>query len=169
MRVIAPQTKELEPVVTALNASGYKWEAKDVSGSDSAYFDLISDLWESGETFATVEHDIVINPDTLLGFNACQSDWCVALYPYAVTGHYCGLGCCKISGKLIARNKDAMKVTATWADDGHPAKHWCRVDGWLRAYLENRGEQFHVHYPPLVGHIGNTWPSHGCVLPPEGK
>lgn len=160
MRVILPFTKRIAKVTAALALSGYKYEPIDVSESQFRYYHVIKELWDAGETFCTVEHDIVIRPDTLASFDDCPSDWDVAPYNYPLMpgGLYAGLGCCKISDRLIARNPDAMEKVGQMSDKSHKAKSWCRVDGWLKQVLVEAGERPHAH--DQVEHLGDGWPSH---------
>lgn len=168
LRVIVPFTN-LEPeVLNALHYTGFEWDAIDVSGSDTAYFELIKSLWENGSGWMNCEHDIVPHANSFQEFEDCPHAWCAYPYPYAVTNYYAGLGLCKITKQVIKRHPDAMDKVWKMTDPTHPINgHWCRCDGWLRAVLENEGERMHLHTPP-VRHLGNTWPSHGCVKPPEG-
>lgn len=166
MRVICPRTKAIRKVVDALDASGYPWEAHDVSNGQFSYFHLVNSLWDEREGWMNVEHDIVINPDTLKSFEECEHDWCIAPYPYLMMpeGVYAGLGCCKFSADLIKRNPDAMKMVGEMSDKSHKARHWCRVDGYLKYVLIESGERPHAH--EHVQHLGDGWPSHGCVKKP---
>ena len=168
--MILPYTTKRKAVISALDASGFDYETIDVSESQFRYWYLVKELCDAGETFATVEHDIVINESTLRDFDDCPCDWCIGPYPYLMMpdGHYAGLGCCKISAKLIARNPDAMRLDPNWAgwDSKHRPRHWCRVDGWLKQVLIENNERPHAH--DLVDHLGDGWPSHGCVAKPKG-
>lgn len=159
MRVVAPYTKKRPEVLRALAGSGR--ELRNVAKADMAYYWLIAGLWGDGDTFAVVEHDIVVEPGTLAAFEACPSEWCASPYPYRLTGMYAGLGCCRFRGSLIARHPDALEVVARMSDAKHPPGHWCRLDGWLRSVLEQRGEQMCLHEP--VAHLGSNWPTHGCT------
>ncbi len=162
MKVILPYTKRIAKVTAALDASGYEYEAIDVSESQSKYFQVIQEIWNAGEGWVNVEHDIVVGPDTIKSFDQCSADWCIAPYNYAVMpgGFYAGLGCCKISSRLIARNYDAMDRVGQMRDNDHKQRHWCRVDGWLKQVLIENGEAPHAH--ESVQHLGSGWPAHGC-------
>jgi hypothetical protein len=159
--VILPFTKRIAKVTAALDDSGYDYEAIDVSESPFRYFYVIKELWDAKETFCTIEHDIVINPETLRSFDSCPCDWDIAPYPYKLMpdGFYAGLGCCKISDRLIARNPEALIKVGQIEDRSHRQKHWCRVDGWLKQILVENNERPHAH--DLVDHLGDGFPSHG--------
>ena len=45
-----------------------------------AYWELFKSLWKSGEDFIIVEHDVVVNADTIESFDACPEAWCTAPY-----------------------------------------------------------------------------------------
>lgn len=169
MRVVVPFTRKTKRVLEAIEASGFEYELIDVSESQFRYWYVVKELFDAKETFATVEHDILVNSDTLKSFDDCPCDWDIAPYPYALMpeGFYAGLGCCKITDKLIARNPDAMELDSSWYgwDKNHKPRHWCRVDGYLKDRLLANGERPHAH--DVVQHLGDNWPSHGCV--PKGK
>jgi hypothetical protein len=162
VRVVMPFTHLRPEVVDAL--AGWGVELRDVSGSDSAYWSLLDEMWRDGQTFCIVEHDVVVGPQTLFDLEACEHDWCSCQVPYVglITA---GLSCAKFSVPLIARHPEALEQIALLEDEKHPPKHWCMLDSWLRVVLE--GEAMHVHEPPLE-HLRDEagyWaisPAHGC-------
>lgn len=162
MKVIVPYTRRIKAVTAALDATGYDYEAIDVSESPFKYFYVIKELWSAGEAWINVEHDIIVNPDTFSALEDCPADWDVAAYEYKLMkeGAYAGLGCCKFSEKLIARNPHAMNLDPNWYgwDKSHKPKHWCRVDAMLKENLLNNNERPHAH--DLVHHLGDGYPSH---------
>lgn len=164
MRVVVPTTDLRPETEAALDVSGWSWESVDVSSSDEAYYQLLAELWAAGETFAIVEHDIVVGPETLNQLADCYSDWCVAPYPYFV-GLYPGLGCMKFGDTLLRRWPQALQEVGEMADGTHPRRHWCRLDAWLcDRFLQSHNENRCVH--EQVGHVRNTaaiGPAHGCV------
>lgn len=111
MRVVCPFTRISPETRDALDASGYLWEARDVSGSDTAYWDLLAGLWAAGEAFAVVEHDVIPAPGALASLETCPADWCSSPYPYFV-GMYPGLGCARFGDGIMARHPDLMTVVA---------------------------------------------------------
>lgn len=120
--------------------------------------------WVAGESFITLEQDIVPHEGALRELAACPEPWCAFAYEYPPFGEYAGMGCAKFSRDLIARFPDAMTDTAKWSDDQHPARHWCRVDGWLKQYLLERGATQHIH--GRVRHLHRGRPAHDCVTAP---
>ncbi len=170
LKVILPYTRRIQKVTFALDRTGYPYNPSDVTESQFKYYYLIKALWDTGESWINIEHDILPNPDTFQSFEDCPADWCIAPYPYLMMpqGAYAGLGCCKISARLIARHPDAMDIDLNWAgwDKNHRPRHWCRVDAMLKENLINNGERPHAH--EFVQHMGDGWPSHGCVAKPKG-
>lgn len=159
MRVICPFTKPNAEVRNALDATGWSWEAHDVTGSITAYTELLTELWDRGETFALVEQDIIVNQQSLGDLAYCDRGWCAFSYPFGNGGTIEGLGCTKFSDKLIALCPDAVKLTWEHVDPRHPAGHWCTLDIRLNRVLSNKyGQVRHVH-GPMVGHLEPS-PSH---------
>lgn len=146
--------------VDAVAASGLPSQLVEMRGQGD-YHDLIADLWHDGETFLTVEQDVVPHAGALQELANCPEEWCAFAYDYPPFGQYAGMGCAKFSAALIKRFPDALTATGSWHDERHPPKHWCRVDGWLKQYLLERGARQHVH--GLVAHHHKGRPAHDCV------
>lgn len=166
MNVYVPYTVLSQPVLDALAATGSSYTGVDVSGSDSAYCELLQELWARQESFVIVEHDVLVRPDTLQELAVCPNNWCGFPVPYMGT-FYPGMACAKFEQSLIGSNPFAMEQVARMSDDTHRERHWCRLDAWLQyIVLPRGGAQRHIHDPPL-GHYradGTApWPSHGCV------
>lgn len=168
MRIVVPYTKIIKRVSNALDASGYEWEGADVTKSKFAYWYLVKDLWEAGEDFCLIEHDIVIDPRvTLQGFDVCSHPWCACPYPYDMMeqGYYFGMGAVRFKAEVMARHPDLMQEglsrewTVLW-DSKHKPGHWCRVDAWVKPRLYQLGEQIHPH--DMVEHLGKEGLSHDC-------
>lgn len=167
MRVILPYTQERAEVRAAVAATGRQFETRYVGVYDYCYFDLLNVLWIEREDFCVIEHDVVVRPDSLDELDACPNDWCAFGMEY-MDVVWPGLSCVRFRAELIARNPDAFDNIAECSDAGHPPRHWCRVDHWLRGELEANGEKQCVHGPPL-GHIrpyrGRILPTHTCYRP----
>jgi hypothetical protein len=160
MRVYCPCTAITPATRAALDASGYRWEPRDVSASDGAYWALLAELWAAGEEFAVVEHDVVPSPSALASFEACGNDWCSCPYPY-LAGTYAGLGCTRFRAAIMSRHPDLMDVVATMSNDAHEPKFWCTLDGFMQIILRGRGERQCTAHPE-AGHPSHS-PAHGCV------
>jgi hypothetical protein len=166
MRVVLAYTHIAPGVREALTETGREWEEVDVSGSDTAYWELLSDLWAAGDSFIVVEHDVIIRHDTLDELEACPEPWCGWPVPY-LGGEYPGLACAKFTDRIIAACPGALIQVGTMSTDSHPQKHYCNVDHRLqRVVLPQTGLSQHVHSPAL-GHYRADglppMPSHGCV------
>ncbi len=162
-----PFTSLAPGVVEALDATGWSYETVAVSGSDEAYYDLLSGLWADSEGWINVEHDVLVNPDTLDELADCPHDWCRFPVEY-VNGPYPGLGCVKFSTEIVRRNPDAMVEVGLLSDGNHPRKFWCRLDGWLQSVvLPRAAENSHIH-ETVLAHVrdydGQPQPSHGCLV-----
>lgn len=163
MKVYIPFTDLRKETLAAIVKSKCDYELVNVSGSDEAYWELLDDLWTRGETFAIVEHDVVIHPTAISELQQCGSSWCAFPTPYFY-GTHVGLGCVKFGSDLIKRFPSALDRVAELFDDKHPPKHWCRLDAWLQTRVLPQQER-HVHQPP-IGHIRSgsvIRPSHGCI------
>jgi hypothetical protein len=143
-----PYTAGLHPeVVAALEADGYAPETVDVSGSETAYHDLLAGLWREGRTLIVVEHDVVVYPGALAAMLACPEPWCVT--PYRVNGEYEGyLGCVRFSARLLAEVPDAMDA-AGQLTYGPPPRYWGWIDNRLAQVLGEHGYSKHRHWPAV--------------------
>lgn len=150
--------------------SGLPYEIVNVGKSDRDYFDLVERLWGEGRTFLIVEHDIVVTPVELASMARCSHGWCANPYPY-LGSTYAGLGCVKFSGDFIKINPGALTSIAALGarDPVHPPRHWCALDGRLRATLEIAGHDPHLHHAKIdhLNHDGK--PSHNCYTNDERK
>jgi hypothetical protein len=157
-------------VIGAVINSTLPYELVNVGRSESAYFDLLNKLWAEGRTFLIVEHDIVVTSDELRAMAKCPHEWCANAYPY-LGGVYAGLGCVKFSRTLIKKIPSVMSaVGALGARDlVHPSKHWCALDGRLRATLEIAGNNQHKHYAKIKHLNHNGKPSHNCYSDTTGE
>lgn len=159
--VVLPFTGRLRPdVLWALQASGHDFEPFDVSESDTAYYELLSYLWRIGESFAIVEHDIVVNPGTLASFDDCGHEWCAAKYPY-LRGTYWGLGCTRFRAPLLQRFPDLMDEVLAYEAPKHSQGHWCTLDMAVTASLRGHGIAWPHQEHGEVGHL-STQPTHDC-------
>jgi len=85
----------------------------DVSASRVAYAGLLTALWEAGETFALLEHDVVCPDDAVRSFEECPEPWCSYWYS-DICCDGCReawrnqLGCTRFRADLIAAVPDAV-------------------------------------------------------------
>ena len=163
VNVYVPYTRLCPETKKALDATKHSYTPINVSKSDETYWELLNSLWSKGETFAIVEHDIVIHKTALQELADCPRPWCAFPVPYFSSNHV-GLGCVKFGSDLIKRFPNALDEVALMFDSKHPPKHWCRLDAWLQTRVLPQAER-HVHQPPL-GHVRSgsvIKPSHGCL------
>jgi hypothetical protein len=164
LNIFLPYTR-LEPVVRrALQAAERLPTEVYVGSADTRYYDLLSDLWSHRETFAIVEHDVIVRPDSLDELEGCPEPWCAFTVPYFV-GDYPGLACTKFEASVMGGFPEAMSLVGTMSNASHPPKHWCTLDAFLMSLLYSRGFRKHVHEPAL-GHYreyaGPPQPTHNC-------
>jgi hypothetical protein len=94
MRVVVPYTNLRPGVVESIQDQGYTPECLDTSRDVYAYFDAIKSIWEDGESFIVVEHDIVAPPGSLDSMTTCSKPWCALPYETPM-GMTLALGCTK--------------------------------------------------------------------------
>lgn len=161
MRIVVPHTHISRETVISLLGAASDWEVIDVSGSDTAYFDLLNQLWTAGDEFALVEQDIVVRPSTFASFERCPNPWCAAPYPYLGSSTYAGLGCTRFRSEILAAHPDLMDDVALHNYEGHCPKHWCTLDAAIQRELGKRGRHVCLRDHLPVGHLHDT-PTHGC-------
>lgn len=135
-------------------------EYVDVSASDTAYFELFQELWQSGDDFLIIEQDIVIRPDTIGSFKRCTAAWCAAPYPYLGSETYAGLGCVRFRAALTRELPIIPNYVATHRYPKHTPRHWCVLDAAVQRELWKNGRHACTRHP-AVGHLHST-PTHGC-------
>lgn len=152
MRILIPYT-ELQPATRrALLAYAHDHQLDFVHLDDPeyGYGRLLQQVWAQGETFAIVEHDIVVNPGTIADFDSCPELYCAA--PYAWTTQVGpALGCTRFRTELLESVPDAIdQVLATPSAWGEPG-HFRQLDVFLmrRVLRDQHGLQPHVHLPPV--------------------
>src|ERR1035437_5239042 len=110
----------------------------DISDRNDSYYWLLQAFWHRQEGVMVVEHDIVVNPDTIASLRACTEDWCGCPYQVGINiGSW--LGCTKFSPKFMARHPDVF--------DQMERTDWDAIDGQLLPYLRQHSERQHIHWP----------------------
>jgi hypothetical protein len=85
--VIAYTPGMLRPAVKQLGED-VGAEFIDVSGSDLAYGELVADLWQQGDSFLLLEHDVLPTAALLEEMWNCGSEWCAGFaWGYAEFRH----------------------------------------------------------------------------------
>lgn len=168
MNVVLPWTQDHPEVYKALRAAVKSFRNPYVGRSDRDYFWTLSELWEGGEPFVIVEHDVIVRPNSINELEQCPWPWCAFAVRYG-DGSTPGLGCAKFTAEVMRAAPDALDRVARMSDDEHPPMHWCRLDWWLQhMVLPGYGFTQHVHGPPLEhlrDYDGKVLPSHDCQSP----
>lgn len=132
------------------HAHGHELDFVHLDDPEYGYGRLLQAVWAEAETFAIVEHDIVVNPDTIPGFDSCPEPYCAA--PYAWTTQVGpALGCTRFRAELLERIPDAVDeavaLPSAWGEPGH----FRQLDVYLmrRVLRDRHGLQPHVHLPPV--------------------
>lgn len=137
--VYVPYTDLAPGVAEALrpDAPRYRWTGDD----ERQYWWLLRGLWQDGEPFTIVEHDVIPPAGAVAEMWGCPEDWCAVPYP-------CGgivttaLGCTKFEAPLLARYPDLVERLPD------AARAWHSLDNAVIGELHRRGEREHVHTPP---------------------
>lgn len=159
--VIAFVANKLRPDVRALGES-VGAEFADVSGSDMAYGELIAKLWQQGESFLLLEHDVLPTAALLEEMWDCESEWCAgfawrysgAVYPgetrpfKPIREKEFALFLNKFSADLLRRTPAVV---------GAVRVRWTQVDLAILGTLRMYGAQPHLH-EPAVQHLHATPP-----------
>jgi hypothetical protein len=132
----------------------------DTSGSDMAYYELLTRCWAEGETFVVLEQDKIPVPGALSELYNCSEPWCSFPVPMANTGTPCGfvsLSATKFGEVLIQGAPDLMERVAK-LDMGYGPKHWNRLDMSMNMECARalgrmrRLPHVHWHADGMIGH-----------------
>ena len=184
MRVVVPYAASdrdarigLYPAVrAALEADGVAAEYVDVSGSPTAYHELLAGLWREGQAFTVIEHDVVVRPGAIAELDRCPERWCCAVYRSAVGPLIGGLGCTRFSGQLLQEHPAVFRTIDHLPPDGTPRHYWGRLDTRLKIVLmQSEGVTPHAHYglvdyhrsPDYAMQLTFNCDKCGAVIPPQ--
>jgi hypothetical protein len=130
MHVAVPATNLHPSVIPAILASGYFPTVYSLK-KPTDYGELMAELWEQRMDLCIVEHDVEVNPHTLLEFEECPELWCAA--PYMVgEGWATGFGCSRFR---YPRPIPAIKIPMAWAN----------VESAYMSAMKAAGYRYHVH------------------------
>ncbi len=137
---------DLPKVIEAvMDQGGCTVVRQDVSTTQYDYWGLTRNLWESGQDWAYVEHDIVIPPGCISEFEACPLEWCMHSYtmqdgkPITDWGGNGAFGVVRFRGELTRRHPSLI------ADLFH--RSWSHLDGQTITALRGLGYRAHQHFP----------------------
>jgi|ERR1035438_1681329 hypothetical protein len=158
MKVVVPfatrgQAWALQAVRLALAQDGVEASFEHMT-DDGSYFRLMSGLWEKGESFAVVEHDIVVWPGGMQELASCPEPWCSMPYYCSVGWIEDGLGCTKFSEEIIRRAPRMFKEP--FPDCCAHTSNYCGLDRLIAHRFEQIGIRPHVHSPGVVN-LNERW------------
>ena len=118
---------------------------QDVSTTQFDYWELTRQLWESGQDWAYVEHDVLIPDGCIAGLEACPELWCMHSYTVQDNKPITDWGGNGAFGMVRFRGELTRKYPSLVADLFH--RSWSRLDGQTITALFARGHRAHQHYP----------------------
>lgn len=135
--IIVPYTKLHELTIKAVpDATFIRME------DDDHYRRLMRSLWERGEAFILVEHDVVPTQVQLSALADCTEPWCH--YGYCPGDWIPTFGCVRFSAELISNTPGAF------ADVSWP---WGQLDAKFHVFAREAGMTPHWHSPHVL-HCG---------------
>ena len=137
----------------ALRQDGVEFRAEHMT-DDEGYFRMMERLWKTGETFAVVEHDVVVWPGAIQQLEDCSELWCTFPYYCSVGWIKDGLGCTKFSAELIRRYPDFLKEPFPTCC-AH-TRHYCGLDRLIAHRMLELGIEPHVHEPGVCN-LNSKW------------
>lgn len=111
-----------------------------------SYRELLDELWEAGEAFTLVEHDVVPTRGQLAALDACDRPWC--LYSYGPGFWIPVFGCVRFGPALIEALPDV------WRDDSWP---WEQLDSKFAVEARAAGFRPHWHFPHVHHETRGRW------------
>lgn len=127
-----------------------------MSGSDTAYFDLVEQLWAGRQSFLLVEHDIEINDQALAEAAGCDCWWAVSPYvgPFGPAEPLEeSLGFTRFAGELIDAVPGLMARAALTPGGGRIERNWRCLDTRIAGALRAAGHRPHIHTPVVQHHV----------------
>jgi hypothetical protein len=133
VRVVFPYTVRLDEAIVSLPP----WaEQVDVSQDDEAYYRLLASLWHDAQDFVILEHDQVLPPTALEGFEKCP-EWHCGHPTWLYGGWGVWHGCVRYRRELMLRHPDLPEtivkrdwhaLDSAWINHlrllGYPESHW---------------------------------------------
>ena len=140
LRIIYAYARVFQEAVTSLD--GYDVEAYDLSDGDEAYWNLLRQLWLSGDDFLIVEQDIVVPSGAIERLAACPREWCAVPYRLgSVWGCWHGL----------TRYRGTLTRSLPGLPDEIRNRHWSSLDSaWINHLRKAGYPEAHWHWPGAV-------------------
>ena len=139
MKVYVPSLGYAGQAELALQAQGIPYQTMPVD-SGAGYGDRLRELWQAGEGFLMLEHDIIPVEGAVERLLKCRQPWCTHAYPGPQL--FMSIGVLKLSTAAVRASQDLPQL---WA-----GAHWGHIDGIMVPALHARFP-LHGHYPPF-GH-----------------
>lgn len=158
-KIFAPYTKQIPEVIEAMNAyKGKRWiDHINVGKDDTSYWHeligQVTDCIKNKCDLVIIEHDIVINKDTLQSFDDCQNIWCGSPYQLQ-TLKDTALGCTRLRYSLLVKYPNLVYDAGKIPLNGRfPEGHWKRLDSRIKMQMQrleiseciNHREVKHLH------------------------
>lgn len=127
----------------AVKALVRTWPGASIVGvgdDPRSYWRLFVRLWNDRQPFVLVEHDVVVDRDTIPSLATCPRPWCAFPYHELPGDPVTGLGCTKIT-------PDGSGIDVLDPKYGNPV--WQNVDSVVGGILTDRYHKVHVHEPWL--------------------
>jgi len=161
MRVVVPfalkseksQPWSLQAVRLSLAQDGQEAEFKHME-HDNSYYNLLSRLWNEGQSFIIVEHDIVVWPGGISTLELCPEQWCTLPYYCSVGWIIDGLGCTKFSAEFIQQYPGFLQ--RPFPTCCQHTEFYCGLDRLIAHRMEQLGIKPHVHSPGVVN-LNERW------------
>lgn len=143
MLVVIPALTRECPAVKALELEGVKHDVV-LMEDDYSYSELMMALWNNGDSFMILEHDVVPWPGAIEKLAQCSLSWCGHHYPFAPNCIRGAMGNVKFSRQLIAQCPNIYKLWET--------VKWNQIDGAVfPGIIEATGlKWFHRHSPDFA-------------------
>lgn len=136
----------------------------DVSEDRWAYTDYLQDMWDRGQTFINVEHDVVPWPGALEQLMDCPNPWCFFGYRQALDVAANGgapFGLVKLDERIIAGLPRVWQEMRVHYRDHDQA--WRYNDIHFFAHARAQGWHPHQHVPSVL----NAHPPEPQFVDPE--
>jgi hypothetical protein len=140
VRVVVPALQPSCVASLVLAAEGVDHDVCLVDGNEG-YAELVAGLWERGEGFILVEHDVCPWVGAIQQLMDCENPWC-SFYYAKDGGTIRALGCVKFSDRLVQFNPGLS--------EGWRGTHWLALDGTVLSAVASKVGVC-VHRPAL-GH-----------------
>lgn len=105
----------------------------------ASYRLLLKRLWERGDAFTLIEHDVIPAPGQIEELEACSEPWCH--FGYCPGDWVPTFGCVRFSAELIEGTQ------GVWDDETWP---WSQLDAKFAVHARGCGWKHHWHYPHVL-------------------